>query len=75
MGNIDERVRRLVHPESCSLLLNTFQSAAAGTLKYRCGTNNRGGEQVVSKVKPALFQQLQVCPFARALFLSEELYT
>ena len=45
MGNIDERVRRLVHLESCSLLLNTFQSAAAGTLKYRCGTNKRGGEQ------------------------------
>ena len=41
MENIDERVRRLVHPESCSLLLNTFQSAAAGTLKYRCVTNNQ----------------------------------
>ena len=52
---------------------HSFQLAATG--KYRCGTNNRGGEQVVSKVKPALFQQLQVCPFARALFLSEELYT
>ena len=35
----------MVHPKSCSLLLNTFQSAAAGTLKYRCGTNKRGGEQ------------------------------
>ena len=41
MENIDERVRRLVHPKSCSLLLNTFQSAAAGTLKYRCGTNKQ----------------------------------
>lgn len=52
MGNIDERVRRLVLGSSQELLspslhftLYTFQSAAAGTLKYRCGTNKRGGEQ------------------------------